>query len=111
MKIKLRNVYTCSFCSKNMLVKSAMERHEKHCSQNPEILPACYSCNCLKDTRVKNGRYKGFVCTKKDVLLYPPKVEAFGYLEKYPETFKDQEPMPKSCPVKEDHILGMIENL
>ncbi len=36
MKIVTREVYYCEFCSKHLLTKGPMSRHEKHCTGNPD---------------------------------------------------------------------------
>jgi len=112
MKIKTNvTLYICEHCGKKMFRKYAMEQHEKWCSLNPENRRACEGCEHLQETtiEVSYGHYDGsvtyhnakaFRCTKLDKLLYPLKVEQRGLLEKYPETFEDQQPMPKTCEYK-----------
>lgn len=36
MRTKTKTVYYCDFCKKNGLQKKAMEKHERHCTMNPE---------------------------------------------------------------------------
>ncbi len=45
MKTKKVNRYWCDYCNKAGLSKSAMERHEKHCTLNPSR--ACRVCSLL----------------------------------------------------------------
>lgn len=45
MKTKKVNRYWCDYCNKAGLSKSAMERHEKHCTLNPER--SCRVCSLL----------------------------------------------------------------
>lgn len=35
MKTKVKNVYYCEYCNKHGLRSDAMEKHEKHCTLNP----------------------------------------------------------------------------
>ncbi len=80
-----------------------MEKQESHCLANPENQNArigCSQCQSVKidlefkdDSRTSNG----FFCHYYGVHVYPKIVEAKGLLEKYPETFEDQIPMPKTC--------------
>lgn len=104
-------VYQCSFCKKKLFVKGAMERHEKWCTHNPDNFKKCTGCMHMEEAEVfykvevsydiYNGEEtrmsKAFRCRKLDKLLYPMIVEKKGLPGKYPETFKDQQPMPKEC--------------
>lgn len=114
MKIKTGvTVYRCDHCKKKMFRKGAMERHEKWCDSNPDNHKACSDCCFLQETTVgvysgtdpygdANTKYvKAFKCTKLDKMLYPLKVQQKGLVEKYPDTFEEQEPMPKECEHKE----------
>jgi len=113
MKVKDNvTVFQCEHCNKKLFRKHAMENHEKWCFHNPDNKKACADCSFLKSEKVAytrfyfNGYYNeteenkesnGFRCTKKDKLLYPLKAEKKGLPQEYPETFADQEPMPKEC--------------
>lgn len=114
MKIKKGvTVYRCDYCKKKMFRKGAMERHERLCDSNPENSKACSGCSFLQETTVevysgtdpygdeRTRDVKAFRCTKLDKMLYPLKVEQKGLVEKYPDTFEDQEPMPKECEHRE----------
>lgn len=112
MKIKTGvTVYRCDHCKKKMFRKGAMERHEKLCDSNPENYKACSDCCFLQETTVEvysgtgsdgyTRDVKAFRCTKLDKMLYPLKVEQKGLVEKYPDTFEEQDPMPKECEHKE----------
>ena len=46
MKTKKVNRYWCDYCNKAGLSKSAMERHEKHCTLNPER--SCRVCDLVQ---------------------------------------------------------------
>lgn len=123
MKIKQGiTVYYCEHCKKKLFVKSAMERHEKYCYQNPENRKACSGCIHLEETEVECYRYdeligadapfmaNGFRCKALDRLVYPTKVEKLGLPSKHPETFADQMPMPKDCDWRDDG-LGWLTGL
>ena len=110
MKIKTGvTVYHCDHCKKKMFRKHAMEKHEKWCASNPDNNKACSGCCFLQETTIEVDygdnyfnepvlkKVKAFRCTKLDKLLYPLKVEARGLDKKFPETFDEQEPMPKEC--------------
>jgi hypothetical protein len=109
MKVKENvTVYQCEYCKKKLFVRGAMGRHEKWCTYNPENFAACSGCDHLEETRVaytKDGddghtchlQSTAFRCKKLDQMVYPKKVEKKGLLTKYPETFKNQIPMPKEC--------------
>lgn len=105
------SVYICDHCKKRYFVKGACERHEKVCYSNPENYRACSACIHIEEIEIKytkeewfDGRVieqkysvKGFRCKKLDKKLYPFKVEKKGLPDKYPESFEDQEPMPRVC--------------
>lgn len=95
-----------------------MERHEKWCAANPENFKACSGCIHLEqieikyeavcssfgedygvifDSHTETRTAKGFHCKKLDKNLYPLIVQKKGLVEKFPETFEKQEPMPKEC--------------
>jgi hypothetical protein len=46
MKIKQVNRYYCDFCKKSGCSKPAMEKHEKHCTMNPNRI--CRMCLILE---------------------------------------------------------------
>jgi hypothetical protein len=46
MRTKKVSRYWCDYCNKAGLSKSAMERHEKHCTLNPER--SCRVCNLVQ---------------------------------------------------------------
>jgi hypothetical protein len=112
MKVKENvTVYYCDHCNKKLIVKRAMEKHEQLCYKNPENTRACSGCLFLKEVPVEYlNRYeqtktvRGFSCEKLNKKLYPFKVEKKGLPEEYPETFEDQEPMPKTCVHYQDFI-------
>lgn len=101
------SIYICEHCKKRYFKKHACEKHEVICYSNPVNFRACSGCDYLHqientvyfDTFNGEGsrKFKSFECTKLKKILYPFKVEAKGLLNKYPESFEDQEPMPKHC--------------
>lgn len=110
MKVKTgQTVYYCDHCKKKHLRKKAMEKHEKWCASNPDNRRACEGCMHLAETTIEvyygNDPYggekmreaKAFKCMKLGKMLYPLKVEERGLVDRYPETFEEQEPMPKEC--------------
>lgn len=105
-------IYVCDFCKNKSFRKHSMIKHEEFCASNPKNFKACSGCTHLKEIEIlyyvprydNNGdvydeekKTKGFECTKLDKILYPLKVEKLKLNEKYPETFEEQEPMPKEC--------------
>lgn len=85
---------------------SACVLHEKWCNKNPENYHDCWGCLNLhmidKPLIIDENNqvlYKtnSFRCIKLNKNLYPYIVNKKKLLEKYPETFKDQELMPSIC--------------
>jgi hypothetical protein len=88
-----------------------MSRHERWCNYNPENRRKCEGCVNLEEIEIEYTQFyfdgygeseipkktTGFYCKKLDKKLYPLKVEKKDLVGKYPETFHDQEPMPKEC--------------
>lgn len=116
MKERVKTVYNCDFCNKLYLVKTACEKHELHCGSNPVNFSACSGCIHLKEKAgtVYYSDHNGedrpvsvnqFECAKLGKMLYPHKVVKKGLLEKYPETFIDQEKMPVTC----EHFLSDLQ--
>lgn len=107
MKERVKTVYNCDFCHKLYLVKTSCEKHELHCGSNPANFSACSGCVHLKEKEgvvyydnpfgERSASVKQFECEKIGKMLYPHKVVKKGLLEKYPETFFDQEKMPVTC--------------
>lgn len=106
-------LYKCDFCNKELKRSHAMIKHEKYCFSNPENYRPCNSCDHLEykegesfevhfvaggdfDTRFEKDPHY-FYCNKFQKKLYNIIAEKRNLLEKYPETFEDQEPMPKEC--------------
>jgi hypothetical protein len=107
MKIKQNvTLYQCEFCKKSLQIKHAMEFHEKWCTKNPVNFRACFECPNKMDASV--DVYRGmpydpeastsartFQCSVTHQLMYAPKAEKKGLIEKYPDTFEDQVRMPE----------------
>ena len=110
------NLYVCEHCKKRYLKKHACEIHEILCYSNPENFRACSHCIHLEETTIdyekdiircgenlgvifdtETRKAKTFHCKKLDKLMYPFKAEKKGLIEMYPETFENQEQMPKTC--------------
>jgi len=110
-----RTTYHCEHCRKILFVQHAMEKHEKACSQNPVNIPRCFDCgqceHLQRNTKSvwfahpiyddpdkgKDVDVKVFHCAALNKDMYPYDVERKGWPEKYPDTYEDQEPMPKEC--------------
>jgi hypothetical protein len=108
-------IYKCDFCKKELKRKHAMENHEIKCNCNPLNSRACTNgCTFLEreiidvdfeirydyengETQYSTKQVNAFKCTKFDKLMYPFSIEKSNALEKHPETFEYQEPMPKEC--------------
>lgn len=106
MKTEIKEVYRCEHCNKFYQRKHACKIHEGHCNKNPENYRACLNhCEHLhkKEVRHYYDTYCGeswenvtlLHCKKKDIFVYPPKVEVkknwFDLGDKF------NEPMPKKC--------------
>lgn len=109
-------MYHCDFCSKKLFVKGAMERHEKFCGNNPENAKACHGCKFIEEIKIPytldygddygvEREATGFRCKKLDKILYPLIVEQKKLNIKYPETFENQEPMPKECEYRIENVF------
>ena len=112
MYSKTKEVYYCQFCKKHGLSKSKMEYHENICTSNPSNKRACHDCMNLdkKDITLyfdtgefgeQSVQKSCLFCHKRNVFLYPPKVE----VKKNWFEFGDElnEPMPKECELVEKH--------
>ncbi len=106
MKESVKTVYKCEYCGKNLLVKHAAIKHEKWCTKNPDNWPKCDGCIFISEVKIEipdvwsdgdTRLVNGFKCKKLQKNMYPKKAEKKGLIEKYPETFADQIPMPKEC--------------
>lgn len=107
--------YKCDFCKKELKRKHAMTNHEIRCNCNPLNFRACTNGCLFLEREVidvdfishydyengvsiyKTKQVNSFKCTKFDKIMYPFVIEKSNALEKYPETFENQEAMPKKC--------------
>ena len=113
-------IYKCEYCKKELKLKHAMIKHEEKCLNNPKNHRACMTCRHLTTETKKvwfenlyydpehedSGSYQEkqvFKCESLGKLMYPFKIERSGAADKYPETFEDQEPMPKDCGIYKYH--------
>lgn len=106
MKVETKEIYKCDFCRKLYQVKTACENHEVSCSENPDNERACFGCefltkkeNTIYEDSPMGGEYKFtrqlLYCNKKEIFVYPPKVEHKGNaIDLGDET---NEPMPRQC--------------
>ena len=107
MKTTIRPVYQCDHCKKNYLSKSAGEKHEQFCSDDPENIAKCFGCAFLEHTFLQtesSGDIRSFFCDKLGLGVYPVKVDRKGLPAKYPESFKGQIRMPNECAVFEPDL-------
>ena len=89
MITKVQETYTCEYCKKRLVVKSAMEKHEKYCSQNPENFNKCSSCRFLGRSEID----KSFRCTKLNKGIY-----FIGAVKRNMQSVMDKgELAPKEC--------------
>lgn len=120
MKVKNNvTVYQCDFCNKKLFRKNAMVNHEIKCSKNPKNIRACFDCvhcevvNILFESDVQTYNddddtlieSKTFKCNKKNIFMFPPKLEyRENGVPSYVEYKGDeimQEKMPLICEVKD----------
>lgn len=109
MKTKTKEVYYCEHCKKHGLVKYMMIYHEKICNKNPENNRACIYCYYLEKRStvvLVEGYFEPYekevevlYCTKKDIYLYPPRVEIKGNAFE----LDNNHPMPKECELADYH--------
>jgi len=105
MKEQTKKVYSCDHCNRKMFVKGACIKHELVCTKNPINFFACSSCAHLEEIEKEiyvdtfmggyNRKVKGFICTKLNVNMYPPKAQKLA--DMYPENFDNEMVMPKEC--------------
>jgi hypothetical protein len=111
MKSELKLVHTCDFCKKYSTNKGSITRHQKGCSNNPANKTACLGilCKHLGKTKIEGSTgylIDVFYCNKLNKKVYYPNAKHKGCLHRYPDTFKDQEPMPTEC--EHFKISGLI---
>jgi len=103
---QIRPVYKCEFCKKTYLSKHFAIQHETRCNSNPNNQRACFGCKHLSAVDYTlyidhplggdiERKVNVLYCSKKDMYLYPPKVE---YKRNAFDLGEDaNEPMPKEC--------------
>lgn len=64
MKVKQMTVYVCDFCKKKRYRKNAMEKHEKHCTMNPNR--ECRMCGEMDLEQVPMERLLALLPNKGD---------------------------------------------
>lgn len=108
MKVKENvTLYICDHCRKRLIRKSAMEKHEVDCTQNPANRSKCGGCVFLKEVQKEfwvdtyggetARKANGFFCTKLNVGMYPHKAVRLGLVDKYPDQFDGEIKMPTEC--------------
>lgn len=106
MIIETKEVYKCEYCRKMYQLKRFAESHEEMCVKNPENQRACFGCKFLdkKETVLyydspMGGELTRKVslchCSKKEIFVYPPKVEIKGNV--FDLGYDINEAMPKKC--------------
>ena len=86
MRIEVRKVYFCGFCSKHNLSAGSIARHEKFCSARPENKAKCFDlCRNLKkafilmDGRDPSSKYSyktSFTCLITGKQMYSNRFES-----------------------------------
>jgi hypothetical protein len=105
--------YGCDFCKKKLFAKHAMIKHEDNCLNNPKNKRPCLSCKHMDRATIEvefkrwgSPEYgedysmqekEVFKCNLYDKLMFPFSIERKDLHNKYPDTYQDQEPMPKEC--------------
>lgn len=106
MIIETKEVYKCEYCRKLYQLKRFAVSHEVSCSKNPDNKRACYGCKFMekKNTSVYvdhpvmgETSYVATLChcSKKELFLYPHKVEHKG--NSIDLGYELNEPMPRVC--------------
>ncbi len=122
-------LYKCDFCKKELKRKHAMENHEKQCNSNPINFRKCtQGCVHLETERIEvdyetyydyeNGEQQYvkeekdvFKCTKFDKLMFPYSIEKKDLPNRFPNTYENQEPMPKECEGFEEYKPFVLNKL
>tara|TARA_R110002051_G_C8461625_1_gene458490 strand:- start:48 stop:404 length:357 start_codon:yes stop_codon:yes gene_type:complete len=109
MKIETKEIYKCEHCNKLYQIKSYCATHETQCSKNPDNFRPCFGCVHLEkkettityETPIGENEYKVELlhCKKKELFLYPPKVEHKGNAYDFDH---ENKPMPRECEDEDD---------
>ena len=103
-------LYNCDFCNKELKRKHAMVNHELKCRDNPANYQPCFRCKYMQKQN-DGGNEKFYVaggevcsdyvdsmdyyfCNKLKKKMYTINAVHKNLIEKYPETFDEQEQMP-----------------
>lgn len=107
MKTIKKEVYYCDFCKKHNTSKSAMVRHEKFCSANPDNKHACFNCAHLTkvdedvefiyDGQTIATTVQKYKCVKLNKKLHSYMAARKRLLDKYPHQFEGSALMPQIC--------------
>lgn len=103
--------FKCDFCGKIYQRKHLCQRHELTCKRNPINFRACFGCRfCEEQYRYIHfdnsqigevmEKRRVLFCSKKQIYVYPPKVERNIYGGGY--ELDDNYPMPKECDLRVD---------
>lgn len=107
MKTEIKEIYKCEYCNKLYQIKKNAAYHELMCSKNPANKRPCFECKHLnkRQTVIYPDNPTGYVsnelvlnllhCKKKDIFIYPPKVEVKKNMYELGDDLN--EPMPKQC--------------
>jgi len=106
-----KEIYKCEHCKKLYQLKHFALRHEQSCTKNPANWRACFGCVHLgkRETKVYHDSPFGgeqvqtveiLYCPKKEVFLYPPKVEVKKNMYDLGDDLN--EPMPMECEMRQD---------
>ena len=99
-------LYYCEFCKKELKRKHAMVNHESKCRNNPTNYQPCFNCKYFQE-HVDSRNY--YSCNKLNKQMYTINAVHKKLLEKYPESFEEQEQMPLlECPSFETNKASEI---
>ena len=118
--IKNATIYKCDFCNRRYERKHFAIKHEIKCSSNPDNWRACQDYTFLEfeSATIHTDNYYGeekfiidiFKCTKKNVFIYPPKVEHkknYFLQEGINNSDIENIPMPKKCELYENELFNI----
>ena len=102
-----KTIYRCDYCKKVYLIERYCKEHEFNCAKNPKNYMACSGCIFLKEDTITNyyeqydHEYSKtslhFHCENLNKDIYPYKCIRLGLVDKFPDSFSDQEVMPNKC--------------
>ena len=113
-EIKNVTLYKCDHCGKKLQRKHAMVNHEAKCRSNPNNIKACFDCEYIDRVAIEyysdfewdDGpcQSTAFMCTKKGVFMYPPKLEHSARGIPDITTYKGNEITQESMPIECDYF-------